>query len=136
MPKSVLLLNPLGPVWARSPYQFLKNWSIRLGKISQPSIQPLPLLKLLLLAMLPLRSINIALSQVSRRLSHRSKKVPILKKQQSVDMRKSVSTWIFGIRQFLFNTGPLHASANPEPIYSRGNYILWLIPACLGAKPK
>ena len=35
MPKSVLLLNPLGPLWARSPYQFLKNWSIRLGKISQ-----------------------------------------------------------------------------------------------------
>ena len=90
-----------------------KNWSIRLGKISQPSISPLPLLKLLLLAMLPLRSVNIALSQLSRRLSHRSKKVPILKKQQSVDMRKAVSTWIFGIRQFLFNTGPLHASANP-----------------------
>ena len=83
------------------------------GKTSQPSISLLPLLKLLLLAMLPLRSVNIALSQLSRRLSHRSKKMPILKRQQSVDMRKSVSTWIFGIRQFLFNTGPLHASANP-----------------------
>ena len=80
-----------------------KNWSIRLGKISQPAISPLPLLKLHLLAMLPLRSVNIASSQLSRRLRHRSKKVPM----------KSVSTWIFGIRQFLFNTGPLHASANP-----------------------
>ena len=90
-----------------------KNWSIRLGKISQPSISPLPLLKLHLLAMLPLRSVNIVLSQLSRRLRHRSRKVPILVKQQSADMRKSVSTWIFGRRQFLFNTGPLHASANP-----------------------
>ena len=34
-------------------------------------------------------------------------------KAASADMRKSLSTWIFGIRQFLFNTGPLHASANP-----------------------
>ena len=91
---------------------FLKNWSIRLGKISQPSISPLPL-PLHLLAMLPLRSVNIALSQLSRRLRHRSRKVPILIKQQSVDMRKSVSTWTFGRRQFLFNTGPLHALANP-----------------------
>ena len=105
--------KPSGPLWARFPYQFLKNWSIRLGKISQPSISPLPLLKLHLLAMLPLRSVNIALSQLSRRLRHRSRKVPILIKQQSVDMRKSASTWIFGIRQFLFNTAPLHASANP-----------------------
>ena len=69
--------------------------------------------KLHLLAMLPLRSVNTALSQLSSRLRHTSIKVPILTKQQSVDMRKSVSTWIFGIRQFLFNTGPLHASANP-----------------------
>ena len=105
--------KPSGALWARSPYQFSRSRSIRLGKISQPSISPLPLLKLLLLAMLPLRSVNIASSQLSRRLSHRFKKVPILKKQQSADMRKSVSTWIFGIRQFLFNTGPLHASANP-----------------------
>ena len=28
--KSVLLLNPLGPLWARSPYQFSRSWSIRL----------------------------------------------------------------------------------------------------------
>ena len=36
--------------------------------------------------MLLLRSVNIALSQLSRRLRHRSRKVPILKKQQSVAM--------------------------------------------------
>ena len=105
--------KPLGPLWGRSPFQFSRSWSIRLDKISQPSISPLPLLKLLLLAMLPLRSVNIASSQLSRRLSLRFKKVPILRQQQSTDMRKSLSTWIFGIRQFLFNTGPLHASANP-----------------------
>ena len=39
--------------------------------------------------------------------------VPILRKQQSSDMRKSLSTWIFGITPFLFNTGPSHVSANP-----------------------
>ena len=37
----------------------------------------------------PLRSVNIALSQLSSRLRHRSRKVPILTKQQSVDMSKS-----------------------------------------------
>ena len=105
--------KPSGALWARSPFQFSRSWSIKLEKISQPSISPLPLLKLLLLAMLPLRSVNIASSQLSRRSSLRFKKVPILRKQQSADMRKSLSTWIFGIRQFLFNTGPSHASANP-----------------------
>ena len=80
--RSVLLLNPLGPLWERSPFQFSRSWNIRLDKISQPSISPLPLLKLLL-AMLPWRSANIASSQLSRRLSLRLKKVPILRKQQS-----------------------------------------------------
>ena len=69
--------------------------------------------KLLLLAVLPWRSVSIASSQLSRRSSLRFKKVPILRKQQSADMRKSLSTWIFGIRRFLFNTGPSHVSANP-----------------------
>ena len=31
--KSVLLLSPLGPLWARFPYQFLKNWNTKLSKI-------------------------------------------------------------------------------------------------------
>ena len=52
--------------------------------------------------MLPWKSVNIASSQLSRRLSLRFKKVPILRKQQSADMRKSLSTWISGIRRFLF----------------------------------
>ena len=111
--RSVLLLNPLGPLRERSRFQFSRSWNIRLDKISQPSISPLPLLKLLLLAMLPWRSVNIASSQLSRRSSLRFKKVPILRKQQSADMRKSLTTWIFGIRRFLFNTGPSHVSANP-----------------------
>ena len=80
--------------------------------ISQPSTSPLHLPKPLLLAMLPWKSANIALSQLSRRLNLRSRKVPILRKQQSADMRKSLSTWIFGTRQFLFNTGPSPVSAN------------------------
>ena len=33
-------------------------------------------------------------------------KVPILKRQQSVDTRKPVNTWIFGTRHFLSSTGP------------------------------
>ena len=32
--------------------------------------------------------------------------VPILRKQQSVDTKKPVNTWIFGTRLFLFNTEP------------------------------
>ena len=63
--------------------------------------------------MLPWRSVNIASSQLSRRLSLRFRKVPILRKQQSTDMRKSLSTWISGIRQSLFNTGPSPVSAKP-----------------------
>ena len=77
--------------FARFPYQFIKNWNTRLGKISPHSTSLLPLTKLHLLAMLLLRSVNIALSQLSRRLRHRSRKLPILKKQQSVAMSKSVS---------------------------------------------
>ena len=48
--------------------------------------------RLPLLAMLLLKSVNIALIQPSRRLRLRSRKVPILRKQQSVDMNKPVST--------------------------------------------
>ena len=51
-------------------------------------------------------------------------------KQPNVDMNKLVNIWTSGIRLFLFNTELLHASANPWPLYSRGSYILWVIPAC------
>ena len=53
----VLLLNPLGPLWARFPYQFLKKWNT---KTIPHSILLLPLLRLLLPAMPLLRSVNIA----------------------------------------------------------------------------
>ena len=66
-----------------------------------PPTSPLLLPKPLLLAMLPWKSANIALSQLSRRLNLRSRKVPILRKQQSADMRKSLSTWIFGNKTVL-----------------------------------
>ena len=49
---------------------------------------------------------------------------------------QACNIWISGIRLFLFNTELLHASANPWPIYSRGSYILWVTPACQGAKPR
>ena len=104
--------KPSGTQEPKFPCQFSRSWNIRLDKISQPSILSLPLQNLRLLAMLPWRSVNIASSQLSRRSSLRFRKVPILRKQQSADMRKSLSTWISGIRQSLFNTGPSPVSAN------------------------
>ena len=73
--------KPLGLLWARFPYQFLKNWNTKLGKISPCTISLLPLPKLHLLAILLLKSVNIALNQPSRGLRLRSRKVPILRKQ-------------------------------------------------------
>ena len=105
--------KPSGAPMGKVSLPILKELEHQARQNISTLISPLPLLKLLHLAMLPLRSVNIGLNQLSRRLSLRSKKVPILRKQQSVDMRKSVSTWIFGRKQFLSNTGPLHASVNP-----------------------
>ena len=45
--------NPLKPLWAKFPYQFLRNWNIRLGRISLRSTSQLLLPKLLLLVTLP-----------------------------------------------------------------------------------
>ena len=47
--RSVLLLSPLGPLWARFPYMFSRNLNTKLGRIAVPSIsqllsQRLPLL--------------------------------------------------------------------------------------------
>ena len=55
----VLLLNPLGLLWARFPYQFLRNWNIKQGKTSPLLTLLLPLPRLHLLAMPLLRSANI-----------------------------------------------------------------------------
>ena len=49
--KSVLLLNPLGLLWARFPYQFLRNWNTKLGKTYPLLTSLLPLPRLHLLAM-------------------------------------------------------------------------------------
>ena len=87
---------PGAPTWARFPYQYLRNWNTKLGKISPRSTLLLPLPRLHLLAMLLLKSVNIALSQPSRRLRLRSRKVPILRKQQSVDMNKPFATTFRG----------------------------------------
>ena len=57
MQKSVLLPNPLGLLWARFPYQFLRNWNTKLGKIFPRSTLLLPLPRLHLLAMPLLKSL-------------------------------------------------------------------------------
>ena len=90
LPKSVLLLNALGPLWARFPNQFLKNWNQARQNISTLNFM-LHLPRLHLLAMPLLKSANIAWSQPLRRLSLRSRKVPILRKQLNVDMNKPVN---------------------------------------------
>ena len=102
--------RPPGAPVAKVPLPVLKELEHQARQ--NISTSPLHLPKLLLLAMLPWRNANIALSQLSRRLNLRFRKVPILRKQQSADMRKSLSTWTSGTRQFLFNTGPSPVSAN------------------------
>ena len=53
-------INPLGLLWTRFPYQFLRNWSTKLGKTYPHSTLLLPSPRLHLLAMPLLRSVNIA----------------------------------------------------------------------------
>ena len=45
-PRSVFLLSPLGPLWARFLYKFSRNLNTKLGRISLPSILQLLLLPL------------------------------------------------------------------------------------------
>ena len=61
-----LLLSPLGLLWARFPYQFLRNWNTKLGKRYPLLTLLLPLPRLHPLAMPVLRSANIAWGQLSR----------------------------------------------------------------------
>ena len=60
--RSVFLLSPLGPLWARFPYKFSRNLNTKLGRISLPSISRLLSLRLPLLVTLLCRSV----SKVSR----------------------------------------------------------------------
>ena len=113
--KICILRNPLGLLWARFPYQFLRNWNTKLGKTYPLLTLLLPLPRLHLLAMPLLRSANIACSQLSRESNLKFTKVPILRKQPNVAMNKPVNTQTYGIRLFLFNTGLSLASANPWP---------------------
>ena len=50
--------KPFGPLWARFPYQFLRNWNTKLGKIYPLLTTLLPLPRLHLLAVSLLRSAN------------------------------------------------------------------------------
>ena len=67
--KSVSLQSPLGPLWAKLPYKFLKNLSINPGRTSLPSISQLLALGLLLPVTLSWRSAYIGprlLSKLSK----------------------------------------------------------------------
>ena len=52
----------------RFPYQFLRNWNIKLGRTSQPLTSRLPLLKLLLPATLLWRIANTVLNLPSKKV--------------------------------------------------------------------
>ena len=55
---SILLQNPLEPLWARFPYQFLRNWNIKLGRTYPLLTSWLPLPRLLFPVMPLQRSVN------------------------------------------------------------------------------
>ena len=87
MPKSVSLQSPLGPLWARFPYKFLKNLSTKLGRISLPLTLRLPLVRLRLSVTLLWRNVRTVSSLLSKRLKARFRRVSILKKQPGVAMK-------------------------------------------------
>ena len=76
--KSVFPLSPLGPLWARFPYKFLRNLNIKLGRIYLPSI-----LQLLSVGLPPVTLLWKSVSTVSRLPSKglrvKFKRVPIQK---------------------------------------------------------
>ena len=84
--KICIFPKPSGPLWASFPYQFLRNWNIKLGRTSLLLTLRLPLLRLLLPVTLLCRSVNTVLSLPSKRLKARNRKVPILRKQPGVNM--------------------------------------------------
>ena len=73
LPRSVFLLNPLGLLWARFPYKFLRNLSTKLGRTSLPSILQLPLQRLPPLVTLLWRSVRAVLNLPSKVLSQNQK---------------------------------------------------------------
>ena len=79
LPRSVFLLNPLGLLWARFPYKFLRNLNIKLGRISLPSTSQLPLQRLFPLVILLWRSVSTVLRLPLKGLKARFRTVPILK---------------------------------------------------------
>ena len=81
LPRSVFLLSPLGPLWARFPYKFSRNLKTKLGRISLPSISKLLSLRLPLLVTLLLRSVCTVSRLPLRGLKARFRRVPILKER-------------------------------------------------------
>ena len=79
--------KPSGARMARFPYKFLRNLSIKLGRISLPSTLRLPLQRLLPLVTLLWRSVRTVLSLLSKRLKARFRRVPILKKLPGMAMK-------------------------------------------------
>ena len=92
--KSVHLQSPLGPLWARFPYKFLRNLNIKLGRIFLPSI-----LQLLLLGQPPpvtllWRSAYTVPTPPSKGSKIKFKRVPILKELPDLVMQTPVTILI------------------------------------------
>ena len=75
LPRSVFLLSPLGPLWAKFPYKFARNLNTKLGRISLPSNSELLSLGLPLLVTLLWRSVSTASRLPLRGLKARSRRV-------------------------------------------------------------
>ena len=93
----IITPKPPGAPMAKVPR---RNWNIKRGRISPHLTLLPPLLRLLPPATPHWRSASIVLSRPLRRSNLKSGKVPILKRQQSVDTKKPVSIWISGTRLF------------------------------------
>ena len=135
--RSVSLQNPLEPLWTRFPYQFLKNWNIKLGRTSPQSISRLPLLRLLRPATPLWKSVNIVWSLPSKKLKPRSRKVPILKKQSGVVTSQPVNiNWVACLngdnfpRRDAFTWGPFGFTGR-----STGDILSHWTASFLGQKP-
>ena len=92
--KSVFLQSPLGPLWARFPYKFLRNLNIKPGRIFLPSI-----LQLLSLGQPPPVTLLWRNAYTVPRLPSKGskikfKKVPTPKELPDVVMKKPVTILI------------------------------------------
>ena len=91
LPRSVFLLSPLGPLWARFPYKFSRNLNTKLGRITRPSISQLLLLRLPLLVTLLWRSVSAVSRLPLRGLKARFRRMLILKELSGMAIKMPVT---------------------------------------------